>query len=62
MVNKYDQNHKKDCKQKLMKDIKIFLKNKKTKGEKKAQERYENFTEEKKRKKTVSIKRNISKS
>ena len=51
MVNKYDQNHKKDCKQKLMKDIKIFLKNKKTKGEKKAQERYENFTEEKKKEK-----------
>ena len=31
-----------------MKDIKNFLKKKKTKGKKKTQERYQNFTEEEK--------------
>ena len=35
-----------------MKDIKIFLKKKKNKGRKKAQERYQNLTEEEKDKNT----------
>ena len=39
-------NTKKDSKKKQVKDVKIFLKEKKSKGEKKAREKYQNFTEE----------------
>ena len=37
----------KDSEDKNVNDIKTFLKKKKTKGKKKAQERYQDFTEEK---------------
>ena len=48
MVNKYYQKNKKSFGKKHVKYIKISLKNKNTKGEKKARERYHNFTEEEK--------------
>ena len=50
MLNKYYQKHKERLQKKHVKDIKIFLKKKKTKGEKKAWGRYQNFTEEEKQK------------
>ena len=46
MKNKYEKT-KKDSQNKYVKNIRIFLKKKKTKSKKKAQERYENFTENK---------------
>ena len=49
MVNKYYQKHEKDSKKKYVNDIKIFLKKKKTKGEK-VQHKYNNLAKEKKRK------------
>ena len=45
-------NAKEDCEMKDVKDIKIFLKQNKTRDEKKAQERYKNFAEEEKEKKS----------
>ena len=50
MVNKIIKNTQKDFRKKHMKDIKIFLKEKKNKRQKKARERYQNFTEEGKEK------------
>ena len=44
---------KKDSEKKHVIDIKIFLKKKKRKGEKKARERYQNFTEKEKEKVSV---------
>ena len=41
-------NTKKDSEKKHKKNIKLFLKKKKTKGKKKAGQRYQNFTEEEK--------------
>ena len=46
-VNKYYKNTKKDSEWSMW-NIKIFWKKKKTKGEKKARERYQNLTEEEK--------------
>ena len=54
--NCYQKHKKKSCEKKFMKDIKRFQKKKKTKGKKKAQERYQNFTEEENRR----VDRNIS--
>ena len=56
MVNTYYQKHKERLqKKKHVKDIKIFLKKKKTKREKKPWGRYQNFTEEEKQKKALVL-------
>ena len=53
------ENTKEDSKKKPVKDIKFFLKKKKTKRQKKAWERYQNFTEEEKQKRLI---RNVRRS
>ena len=47
MLSKH-QEHKKDSKKKYVKDIKIFLKQKKIKDKKKTREKYQNLSEEEK--------------
>ena len=58
MVNKYYQKHKERSKKKQVKDIKIFLKKKKRKDEKKVRDRYNNLPQEQKRK-LIEYMRNI---
>ena len=53
------ENTKEDSKKKPVKDIKFFLKKKKTKRQKRAWERYQNFTEEEKQKRLI---RNVRRS
>ena len=48
MTNNYYQKHKESFQKKHVKDIKIFLKKQKKNMRKKAPERYQNLTEEKK--------------
>ena len=58
MVNKYYEKHKKDCEKKHVKDIKICLKKKKTKGKKILEKDIKTLLK-KKNKKDVSIIRNV---
>ena len=51
----------KDCKKKYVKDIKIFLKKKKTKGKKRPKRDIKTLLKKKKKKKSISIIMNISK-
>ena len=53
MLTNIINNRKKDSKKKHVKNINVFLKKKNIKGEKKARERYQSFTERVKKKTSV---------